>query len=152
MVFPNLPKMNQNRSKTNLLVLDATTASALGSLDALLVRLDLAARHGAHHATSRLPWSRQIAGCGLAEEVDLDEVALERALERDDGLDEERVGVLEVDVHDGHHADTHQLRLVQFAELLEVVGLDRGRDELGLFAGTHRGGLDVLDDRHVWGC
>jgi hypothetical protein len=143
--------MNQNQSKTNLLVLDATTAGTLGRLNALLVRLDLAARHGAHHATSRLPWSRQLAGCGLTQEVDLDEVALERALEGDDGLDQKRVGVLEVDVHDGHHADTHQLRLVQLAELLEIVGLDRGRDELGLFAGTHRGGLDVLDNSHVWG-
>jgi hypothetical protein len=135
---------------TNLLVLNTTTTSTLSSLDALLVGLDLTTRHSAHHATGRLPWSRQIASCGLTQEVDLDEVALESALERNDGLDEERVGVLEVDVHDGHHANTHQLRLVQLAELRKIVGFDRSRDEFGFFAGSHGGGLDVLDNGHVW--
>jgi hypothetical protein len=132
-----------------LLVLDTATTSTLGSLNALLISLDLASRHSSHHATRRLPWSGQIAGCGLAQEMNLDEVALESALEWDDGLDEKRVGVLEVDVHDRHHADTHELRLVELAELLEIVGLDRGRDKLGFFAGAHGGRLNVLDDSHV---
>jgi hypothetical protein len=41
------------------------------------------------------------------------------------------------------------LRLVQLAELLEIVGLDRGRDELGFFAGAHGRRLNVFDDCHV---
>lgn len=134
-----------------LLVLDATTSSTLSSLNALLIRLDLTTLHSTHDATSRLPGPRQIASCRLAKEVDLDQVALESALERDDGLDEERVGVLEVEVHKAHHADAHELGLEETAELLEIVGLDGGCDELGLLAGAHRGGLDVLDDGHVCG-
>lgn len=135
--------------RTDLLVLDTTTAGTLGCLDALLVGLDLTAGHGTHHATSRLPWSRQLTSRRLSQEVNLDQVALESALEWDDGLDEKRVRVLEVEVHDGHHANTHQLGLVELAELLEIVGLDRGCDELGLFARTHGSGLHILDYSHV---
>jgi hypothetical protein len=82
--------------------------------------------------------------------MDLDEVALEGALERDDRLDEQWVGVLEVEVHDGHHADAHELGLEEGAELLDIVGLDGGCDEFWLVTGAHRRGLDVLDDSHVW--
>lgn len=41
--------------------------------------------------------------------MNFDQVALERALDREDGLDEKRVGVFEVDVHETHHGDSHQL-------------------------------------------
>jgi hypothetical protein len=145
-IAPMLPLISQ----AHLLVLDTATPRTLSSLNALLVRLDLTTTHSAHHATARLPWPGQIAGCGLSEKVDLDEVALKCALEGDDGLDKERVRVLHVDVHDGHHANAHKLGLEELAHLLEIVGFDGGGNELGLFAGTHRGWLDVFDDGHVW--
>jgi hypothetical protein len=131
------------------LVLDTTTTGTFGSLDALLIRLDFTTGHRSHHTTRRLPRSLQITSRRLAHEVDLDKVTLESALERDDGLYEQRVRVLEVNVHDSHHADAHQLRLVELAELLEIVGFDRGRDKLGLFARAHGRRLDVLDDGHI---
>lgn len=81
--------------------------------------------------------------------MDLDEVALEGALDRDDALDQEGVGVLEVQVHDGHHADAHELGLEESAQLLGIVGVDGGRDGLGLVGAAHRGGLDVFEDGHV---
>lgn len=98
-----------------LLVLDAATASTLSSLDALLVRLDIAALHGAHEARGGLPGAGEVARRRLPEQVHLDEVAFEGALERDDGLDEQRVRVLHVQVHDGHHADAHHLALEERA-------------------------------------
>lgn len=134
-----------------LLVLDTTASSTLSSLDALFVRLNFTALHGAHESTGRLPRPLKIAGSGLAEEVDLDKVALEGAFEGNDGLDEQRIGVLHVDVHDAHHADAHELCLEEALELLEIVRLDGGRDKLGLLAGSHRSGLDVLDNGHVCG-
>ena len=135
-----------------LLLLGTATARLLGELNALLVGLDVASVGAAHHAaeaTSGLPGALKLANSGSAEEVDLDEVALESALEGDDGLDEEGVGVVEVKVHDTHHADTHELRLEQAAQLLLVVGVDGGGDDLGLLGAAHRGGLDVLHDGHV---
>ena len=134
---------------SRLLVLDTTTTGTLSSLNALLVGLDLATLHGAHEATSRLPGPGKLAGRGLAEEVNLDEVAFESTLEGDDGLDEKRVGVLHVQVHDSHHTDTHHLTFEESAELCEIIGLDGGCDELRLLAGAHGGGLDVLDNGHI---
>ena len=146
-LFP-IPYATKN--VTSLLVLYATTSSPLSSLNALLIRLNFSTRHRAHKACGRLPGSCKFSGCRLAKEMDLDEVALEGTLERDDGLDEQRVGVLEVEVHDGHHADAHELSLEEGAELLDIVGLDGGCDEFWLVAGAHRCGLDVLDDGHIW--
>lgn len=83
--------------------------------------------------------------------MDLDLVALERTLERDDRLDQERVGVLEVQVHDGHHSYTHHLRLEESLDLFEIVLVDGGCDELGFFRGSQLGRLDVFKGRHVCG-
>jgi len=77
------------------------------------------------------------------------QIPLERAFQRDDALDQQRVRVLEVQVHDAHHADSHQLRLEHGAQLLLVVGVDRCRDELGLFGGAHGGGLDVFEGGEI---
>jgi hypothetical protein len=137
-----------------LLLLGATTASLLSKLNALLVGLDVTGVGAAHHAAEAagsLPGALELANSGSAEEVDLDEVALERALEGDDRLDEEGVGVVEVQVHDTHHADTHELRLEEAAQLLLVVGVDGGGDDLGLLGAAHGGGLDVLHDGHICG-
>lgn len=135
-----------------LLLLGTATAGLLGELDALLVGLDVASVGTAHHATeatSGLPGTLELANSGSAEEVNLDEVALESALEGDDGLDEEGVGVVEVKVHDAHHADAHELGLEETAQLLLVVGVDGGGDDLGLLGAAHGGGLNVLHDGHV---
>jgi hypothetical protein len=134
---------------TNLLVLCATTTSLLGSLNALLIRLDLATLHGAHESSGCLEWSLELATRWLAEEVDLDEIALESALEWNNALDEERVRVLEVDVHDSHHADTHKLCAEESLELLLVVCVNGGGYGFWLLGGTHWGWLDVFEDGHV---
>lgn len=142
------------RIAQRLLLLGTTTARLLSSLNTLLVGLDVAGVRAAHHAAEAagsLPGTLELAGSGLAEDVHLDEVALEGALEGDDGLDEERVGVVEVEVHDAHHADAHELRLEEAAQLLLVVGVDGGGDDLGLLGAAHGSGLDVLEDGHVCG-
>ena len=137
-----------------LLVLNATTAGLLGGLNALLVGLDVTGVGAAHHATETaggLPGTLELADSGSTEEVDLDKVTLKSALEGNDGLDEKRVGVVEVQVHDAHHAHAHELGLEQAAQLLLVVGLDGGGDDLGLLGATHGRRLDVLHDGHVCG-
>jgi hypothetical protein len=137
-----------------LLLLGATTASLLSGLNALLVGLNVTGVGAAHHAAEAagsLPGTLKLADSGSAEEVDLDEVALKSAFEGDDRLDEERVGVVEVQVHDTHHADTHELGFEQAAELLLVIGVDGGGDDLGLLGAAHGRGLDVLHDGHVCG-
>jgi hypothetical protein len=132
----------------SLILLGTTAATSLCGFDAFLVGLDITA--GTAHETARgLPGSLEFANCRLSEQVNLDQVALEGALEGDDGLDEERVGVLEVKVHDGHHADTHDLALEQAAELLSVVCVHSGGDGLGLLSRSHGCGLNVLDDGEI---
>jgi hypothetical protein len=135
-----------------LLLLSTTTTSLLSSLNALLISLDITRVRATHHATEAtgsFPGTLELAHSRLAEEVDLDEVALERALEGDDRLDEERVGVVEVQVHNAHHADAHELRLEQAAQLLLVVGVHGCGDDFGLFGAAHGGGLDVFHHGHV---
>lgn len=134
---------------STLLLLGTTTARALSGLDGLLVALDGATLHGAHEALGSLEGALEVAGGGLAPDVDLDNVVLKGALQGDDALDEEGVGVLEVDVHEGHHADSHQLAAEGGADLLLIVGVDRGGDELALLGGAHRGGLDILEGGQV---
>lgn len=133
-----------------LLLLGTATARSLGSLDSLAVALG-GALHAAHEASGSLEGPLEVARSGLAEGVDLEEVVLEGALEGDDALDEQRVGVLEVDVHDAHHAHTHHLRPEELLELGGVVGVDGGGDELALLGGAHGCWLDVLEGGHVWG-
>jgi hypothetical protein len=134
-----------------LFILDTAATSLLGRRNSLLVlrRCGSSACQVAQQPRSRLEWSLHVAIGGLAEEVDLDLVALECALERDDRLDQEGVGVLEVQVHDSHHCNSHQLCLVQRFHLIDVVLVDSGGNELGLFGGTHLGLLDVLQGGHV---
>lgn len=135
----------------SLLLLGTTTAGTLGSLDGLAVTLG-STLHTAHEAGSGLERSLEVTGSGLAENVYLEEVALEGALERDDALDEEGVGVLEVQMHDDHHAHAHQLRSEGLLELGGIVGVDRSRDELALLGGAHGRGFDVLEGGHVCDC
>ena len=52
-------------------------------------------------ASRRLEWPLEVALCGLAEDVELDHLGLVEALETEDALHEERLGELEVEVHDG---------------------------------------------------
>ena len=136
---------------SSLLLLRTTAAGLLSRLDTLLVGLNFASTLSshAHEACGRLPRPLEVARRWLAEEVNLDQVALESALERDDTLDEQRVGVLEVEVHHTHHAHAHELRLPETLKLLLVVCLDGGGDGLRLFGAAHRGRLDVLEDGAV---
>lgn len=65
-------------------------------------------------------------------------------------LDDERVGVFHVQMHDTHHGAPGQLRLERFAHLLHVVGVDRRGDELGLFLAAHGGWFYVFERCHVY--
>lgn len=134
-----------------LLLLGTAAAGLLSSLDSLLVALDSAVGtlHGAHEALGSLEGSLEIARGGLVKDVDLGEVALEDTLEGDNALDDEGVGVFHVEVHEGHHGDTHQLAAPELAELVGVVGVDRGGDELALLRRAHGRGLNVLEGGHV---
>lgn len=132
--------------RTFLLLLDTTPVVLLRVLDRGLVALGLAL---GHEAAAGLEGARQVAGGRLAEHVDLDQVGLEGTLEGDDRLDEERVGVLEVQVHHTHHAYTHQLAADQLAQLGLVVVHVGGGHGLGLLASAHGRRLDVLEGRHV---
>lgn len=57
----------------------------------------------------------------MSEEVDLCLVVLERALDGVDALHEQRVGVLHVEVHEGHHGDAGPDGLDGGVDLAEVV-------------------------------
>lgn len=133
----------------SLLIFNTTSTRAFGLLNALFISLDITSTLHAHKTSSSLPGSLELANSGLSEQVDLDQVALESALEGNDGLDEERVGVLEVEVHDGHHADTHKLTLEKATELLSVVCVHSSGDGLGLLGRSHRCGLDVLNNGEI---
>lgn len=103
-----------------LLLFGTASSSALRLFNRGLIRLNLAAAH-THEASSGLPWSFELANSWLAEDVNLGDIALEHALQRDDRLNNERVGVLEVEVHECHHAYAHHLLLVGSLQLLLVV-------------------------------
>jgi hypothetical protein len=135
---------------TDLLLLGTTPASLLGSLNRLLIALDGTALEPAHESRGSLERTLEVTGGGLAEEVDLGHVVLEGALEGDDALDEEGVGVVEVEVHDAHHGDTHQLRPHHGLDLREIVGVDGGGNKLALLGRTHRRRLDVFQGGQVY--
>lgn len=136
--------------RASLLFLSTTTTGSLGGLDGLLVALGRAALETAHEASSSLEGALEVADSGLAENVDLDQVGLEGTLEGDDGLDQERVGVFEVDVHESHHAHAHKLGAEQLLNLRGVVGVDGSGDELALLGRSHGRGLDILKGSQVY--
>lgn len=135
--------------KRCLLLLGTTTARLLSSLNGLLVAGSRATLHGRHEVAGGLEGALEVARGGLAIDVDLDKVALEHALDGDDALDQKRVGVLHVEVHESHHGNSHELAAEGSLELAKIVGVDRGSDELALLAGAHGGRLDVLEGGHV---
>ena len=145
----NSPSRFPLTPQTQLLLLNAATASPLGGLDCLLVALDLPALEATHEAASLLEGPLKIARSRLTKKVDLGQVRLEGALEWNDALDEERVGVLEVEMHDGHHGDAHHLGAHHGLELTEVVRVDGGGHQFALLRGSHRCGLDVFESGHV---
>jgi hypothetical protein len=132
-----------------LLLLRTTTASSFGGLDSLLVTLSRAALEAGHQTSSLLEGTLEVTSGRLAEDVDLDQVGLEGALEGDDGLDKKRVGVFEVQMHESHHADTHELGAEQLLDLLRVVGVDRGGHELGFLGRAHGGRFDIFKGREI---
>jgi hypothetical protein len=142
----SLTPNNNPKSPSPLLLLRTTPPALLRSLHALLISLDRATLHSPHNTRILLPWSLQLSTSRIAEHVDLDQISLESALDGNDGLDEQGVGVFEIEVHDAHHSDAHELGAHELAELVGVVFLDGGGHRLGLFGGTHGWGLDVLDD------
>jgi hypothetical protein len=131
-----------------LFFLHSSSATPLGSLNAGFVALDLTATH-AHHSSRGFPRPLQVSSSLLPKEMDLNEIALEGSLDGDDRLDQERVGVLEVQVHDTHHGHSHQLSLVECLKLRLVVLVNRRSDQLGLFAGAEGSRLDVFERAEV---
>lgn len=65
-------------------------------------------------------------------------------------LDQQRICVLEVDVHDTHHGDAHEHALHRRLPLRHVVLRDSGCHQLRLLAGHGRCGLHVLERRVVY--
>ena len=70
-----------------LLLLHSPTSCLLCTLHTLPIRLRISLPHS-HQATLCLPRPLQISHRRLPKQIDLDQVALESALERDDALDE----------------------------------------------------------------
>lgn len=134
-----------------LVLLDTTSPVLLRVLDGRLVAPDLTLGH-AQEALGRLERPLEVSDGRLAEQVDLHQVALQRALEGDDRLDQERVGVLEVQVHHAHHAHAHHLRLDELPQLLLVVLHDGRGHGARLLPGSQRRGLNVFERRHVYSC
>ena len=104
----------------------------------------------AHEASWLLEGSLEIASRGLAIDVDLGKVRLEGGLEGNDALDDERVGVLEVQMHYRHHTNAHELGAHEALELADIVGMDRRRHELGLLGGAHGGRLDIFQGSEIY--
>lgn len=145
-----IPNVNNDRRNAHLFLLGTTTAGLLGSSNGLLILCwSSTTLKTAHQSSGSLERTLQITDSFLAEQVDLDLVTLEYALERDDGLDQEWVGVLEVQVHDAHHSNAHELRLVESLHLVDIVLVVGGCDELGLFGGSHLWLLDIFKGGHV---
>ena len=134
-----------------LFILNTSTTSLLRRLDSLLIlrRTSSTTLKRAHESSSGLERTLHVSNSWLAEQVNCDLVAFECALERDDGLEQERVGVLEVQVHECHHSDAHHLCLVERLHLVDVVFVDRGGDEFWLFGGSHLWLIDVFEGGHV---
>ena len=82
--------------------------------------------------------------------MDLDQVAFESPLQWDDALDEQGIGIFKVKVHEAHHAYTHELGFPESPQLLCVVGMDGGCDQLRFFSRAHRGRFDVFESREIY--
>lgn len=65
-----------------------------------------------------------------AENVDLDDLALVKVLQRHDALKNKGVRVLHVQVQESHHGDTLVNTFKRRRDLLKIVGLDGGGDLL----------------------
>lgn len=52
----------------------------------------------------------EVAGGGLAEDVERDGLGVVEVLDAHERLDEEGLGEVEVDVHDAHHREAHVYR------------------------------------------
>jgi len=65
--------------------------------------------------TSGFEWAFEVSDSGFSENVDGDGFGIVDVLDTHEGLDEQGLGEVEVEVHDAHHGDTH----VRGAELLE---------------------------------
>jgi len=81
--------------------------------------------------------------------MNLGQVRLKNTLQWNDALDEQGICVFEIQVHDTHHGDSHELGPDQGTQLLIVVGLDCVRDRLGSFGAAHGCRFDIFDDSHV---
>lgn len=132
----------------HLLILHAPRPRLLRHLHTFLIRLRVPLPHP-HQPPRRLPRPLQVPHGRFPKQMDLDQVALEGAFERDDALDEEGVGVAQVEMHKGHHADAHELGFPQGAQLRVVVGVDGGGNEFGFVGGAHGGGFDVFEGGEV---
>src|SRR5271155_2803203 len=118
---------------TDLFLLRTTTAASLCRLNTGLVALDLRLSH-AHHATRCLPGPLEIPNGRLAEQINLGKITLDGAFDGNYRLNEERVGVFEVEMHKCHHRNAHQLALVCSRHLTIVVLLNRSGDKFWFFS------------------
>lgn len=119
-----------------LLVSDGGLGLRLGLLGALTSHVT---EHG------RRLERAHIVGALTTEQVDLHDLVLVHGLEGHDALQNKGLGVLHVEVHERHHGNALANALEGGRHLLEVVGLDRGRDRRGLLLAERRLRLLILE-------
>jgi hypothetical protein len=60
--------------------------------------------------TSGFEWAFEVADSGFSEDVDGDGFGVINVLDTYEGLDEQRLREVKVEVHDAHHGNTHVWR------------------------------------------
>lgn len=105
--------------------LDTRVTGSFSFFDRLLVGLWTRLAHAAEQR-GNLERSLQVAGGGLTEKMDLDFVVFQGALHRRDGLHEQWVGVVQVQMHEPHHGQTGIDRLDSTVNFLQIIVLDSG--------------------------
>ena len=132
-----------------LFLFDTAHPSLFRTFNTLLVGFRLRVWVQAHEPASCLPWSLEVSDRRLPKQVYLDEVDLQSALQWNYALNEERVRVFEVEVHDAHHPNTRQLALPQRSKLGHVIRVNGGGDQLRFLGRAHWGGFDVFYRCHI---
>src|SRR2546430_11097777 len=107
-----------------LLLLDTSLPASLRRFNTLLVSFNLALLHAPKQTSTCFPRPLEVSLGRFSQEVDLGQLRLKNTLQWDDALDEQGIRVLEIQVHDTHHADAHELGPDQGTQLLVVVRLD----------------------------
>lgn len=128
-----------------------TRASLLSLLNRSLVGLRTSLSSSTEQTRGSLERTLQVARSRLAPDPDLGHVGFQCVLQWQNRLDDKRVGVSHVEMHESDHSATHQDTASGFGDLGKVVVTAGGGDELARFLRHGVLGVDVLDDGKVVG-